>query len=99
MIAGRFQVLAEPVRIKLLDRLHEGEASVIELTQVTNTTQQNVSKHVGILANAGIVSRRKQGNFSYYRIADPSVFVLCEVVCGALHDELEERARVLNASA
>jgi DNA-binding transcriptional ArsR family regulator len=97
LIAGRFHLLAEPVRIKLLDRLHEGEASIIQLTHVTNTTQQNVSKHLGILAGAGIVSRRKQGNFSYYRIADPSVFALCEVVCGALHDELETRARVLNA--
>lgn len=99
LIAGRFHLLAEPVRIKLLDRLHEGETSVIELTKVTNTTQQNVSKHLGILASAGIVSRRKQGNFSYYRIADPSVLALCEAVCGALHDELEQRALVLNASA
>lgn len=98
LIAGRFRVLGEPVRIKLLDRLHEGEASVTELTEVTSTTQQNVSKHLGILVHEGIVTRRKSGNFSYYRIADLSVFALCEAVCGALHHELQQRALVLNAS-
>ena len=70
LIAERFRALAEPTRIKLLDRLREGEATVLELTALVGTTQQNVSKHLVLLQRAGIVARRKQGNFAYYRIAD-----------------------------
>jgi DNA-binding transcriptional ArsR family regulator len=96
MIAGRFKALAEPTRIKLLDRLHDGEATVGELTEITGTTQQNVSKHLGVLLHAGVVARRKVGNFSYYRIADPTVFALCDAVCGSLRRELEELERALS---
>jgi DNA-binding transcriptional regulator PaaX len=55
---------------------------VLELTELLATTQQNVSKHLGVLQRAGIVARRKQGNFAYYRIIDEGVYALCEQVCG-----------------
>src|SRR5439155_15801785 len=70
LIADRFHALAEPTRIKLLDRLREGEATGLELTALVGTTQQNVSKHLSLLQHAGIVARRKEGNYVYYRIAD-----------------------------
>ena len=89
LIARRFRVIGEPMRIKLLDRLRTGEASVQELAETTGSTQQNVSKHLGVLHQAGIVARRKQGNFSYYAIADQGVFALCENVCGSLEAQLE----------
>jgi DNA-binding transcriptional ArsR family regulator len=89
LIAQRFRVLGEPMRIKLLDRLRAGEASVQELADSAGSTQQNVSKHLGVLHRAGIVNRRKQGNFSRYSIADQGVFALCEDVCGSLEAQLE----------
>ena len=89
LIAERFRALSEPTRIKLLDRLREGEATVLELTELIGTTQQNVSKHLGILQRSGIVARRKQGNFAYYRIVDESVVALCEGVCGSLQEQVE----------
>jgi DNA-binding transcriptional ArsR family regulator len=89
LIAARFHALAEPTRIKLLDRLREGEASVLELTELVGTTQQNVSRHLNLLQHAGIVARRKQGNFVYYRIVDESVDPLCEAVCGSLRTRFE----------
>jgi DNA-binding transcriptional ArsR family regulator len=89
LIAERFRALSEPTRIKLLDRLREGEASVLDLTEAIGTTQQNVSKHLGLLQRASIVARRKQGNFAYYSIADERVFELCETVCGSLQRQLE----------
>jgi DNA-binding transcriptional ArsR family regulator len=89
LIAERFRALAEPTRIKLLDQLREGEATVLELTRQIGTTQQNVSKHLGILQRSGIVGRRKQGNFAHYRIVDEGVFSLCETVCGSLQEQLE----------
>jgi DNA-binding transcriptional ArsR family regulator len=89
LIAMRFRALAEPTRIKLLDRLREGEAAVLELTELIGTSEQNISKHLGVLKRAGIVTRRKQGNFSYYSIADETVLALCEHVCGSLQEQLE----------
>ena len=89
LIAQRFRVLGEPTRIKLLDRLREGEATVLELTALVGTTEQNVSKHLGVLRGAGIVGRRRQGNYSYYSLADEAVFALCEHVCGSLERRLE----------
>ena len=79
IIATRFKVLGEPMRIRLLDQLRSSEASVSQLTEALDTTQQNVSKHLNMLLDAGIVGRRKDGNHAYYRIVDDSVFDLCEM--------------------
>jgi DNA-binding transcriptional ArsR family regulator len=95
-IAERFRVLAEPMRISLLDALREGEATVRELTDATGGSQQNVYKHLGVLLRAGIVGRRKRGNFSVYSIADPMVFELCEQVCGGLRREADELGALLD---
>ena len=97
LIADRFRALSEPVRIKLLDRLRDGEATVLELTELVGTTQQNVSKHLLLLQRAGIVARRREGNFVHYRIADEGVYALCETVCGSLQEQVESLQRVLAA--
>jgi DNA-binding transcriptional ArsR family regulator len=98
LIAHRFRVLADPTRIKLLDRLHRGEASVQELTVAIGSTQQNVSKHLGVLLQAGIVGRRKVGNYAHYSIVDEGVFVLCEDVCGSLAQQLEALREVVGVA-
>jgi len=87
-IAERFRLLGEPTRIKLLDALREGPATVAELTEAAGSSQQNVSKHLGILSRAGLLTRSRDGSFVRYTIADESVFELCEVVCGGLHRQL-----------
>jgi len=87
-IAERFRILGEPMRIRLLDRLRDGEASVHELTVALGATQQNVSKHLGLLHAAGVVSRRREGTRVLYTIADESVFDLCETVCGGLRRQV-----------
>ena len=98
LIAERFRALSEPTRIKLLDRLREGEATVHELTELIGSTQQNVSKHLGVLRQAGIVRRRKVGNFVHYSIADEGVFALCEDVCGSLRGQLEELRAIVGVA-
>jgi DNA-binding transcriptional ArsR family regulator len=95
LIAERFRALSEPTRIKLLDRLRDGEATVLELTELIGTTQQNVSKHLVVLQRNGIVARRKQGNFAYYRIVDDGVFSLCEAVCGSLQQRVASLRQVV----
>ena len=95
LVAQRFRVIGEPMRIKLLDQLREGERSVGDLGEVLGATQQNVSKHLRVLHQAGIVSRRKDGNRVIYAIADDSVFALCETVCGGLARQVAEIAQLL----
>src|SRR6266851_9993379 len=99
LIAQRFRVLGEPMRIKLLDRLRTGEVSVLELAESTRTTQQNVSKHLGVLHGAGLVARRKQGNFTFYTIADESVFKLCEDVCGSVEAHLRSLRELVEGAS
>ena len=95
IVAQRFRVLGEPMRIRLLDRLREGEATVGELQRALGASQQNVSKHLGILHAAGMVARTKRGNQMRYSISDPSVFELCEQVCGGVRRQLHELEAIL----
>jgi DNA-binding transcriptional ArsR family regulator len=95
LIAQRFRVIGEPMRIRLLDRLRDGALSVGELVDATGGSQQNLSKHLMVLHQAGIVSRRKDGNRVVYEISDPTVFALCESVCGGLQQQVAELARLL----
>ena len=88
LIARRFRAIGEPMRIRLLDRLRDGEATVGELSEAIGASQQNVSKHLGVLADAGVLGRRKQGNHVYYRIADDGVLRLCEDVCGSVQQQV-----------
>jgi DNA-binding transcriptional ArsR family regulator len=98
LVAQRFRVLGEPMRIKLLDRLRDGDATVGELRQALGASQQNVSKHLGILLGAGMVSRTKHGNHARYAISDPSVFELCDQVCGGVRRQLEELEAILQGA-
>ena len=92
LIARRFRILGEPMRIRILERLRNGDASVQQLTDALGASQQNVSKHLNILLDAGIVTRRKQGTSALYSIADPGVFLLCESVCGSLQRQFADLA-------
>jgi DNA-binding transcriptional ArsR family regulator len=95
LIARRFRAIGEPMRIRLLDQLRDGEATVGELSEALGASQQNVSKHLAVLADAGILGRRKEGNRVYYRIADEGVFALCEDVCGSVQEQLRSLSELV----
>lgn len=95
LIARRFRVLGEPIRIRLLDQLRDGERSVNDLAADLGAGQQNVSKHLSVLADAGILARRKDGNHVYYRIVDDGVLGLCQQVCGSLEQQLQSLALIV----
>jgi DNA-binding transcriptional ArsR family regulator len=99
LVAQRFRVLGEPMRIKLLDRLREGDATVGELQHALGASQQNISKHLGILHSAGMVSRTKHGNHTRYTISDPGVLELCEQVCGGVRRRIQELDTILQGEA
>lgn len=93
MIADRFKALGEPARLQLLHCLQDGEQSVNELVEATGLGQANVSKHLQLLASLGFVSRRKEGLYVYYAIADKSVFKLCDIMCGRVEAFYETQRR------
>ncbi len=96
VIAERFRVLSEPMRIRVLDRLRGGELTIGELAEALGTSQQNVSKHVGVLAQAGIIGREKDGTRVRCFIADDTIFELCELVCGGLRRQAADLDQLLS---
>ena len=99
LIADRFRVLADPTRIRLLDTLRDGPATVGALTEAIGSSQQNVSKHLGVLLQHRLVERRREGTSSVYSIADPAVFELCEHVCGGLRRQVAELEAIVRGAA
>ena len=81
LVARRFQVLGEPCRIRILQALQGGPRTVNEIVSDLDGNQPNISKHLQILFDAGLVGRQRSGNSVFYSIADPVVFRLCELVC------------------
>ena len=81
LVARRFQVLGEPCRLRILQTLQGGAMTVNQIVGELNGNQPNISKHLQILSDAGLVGRERSGNSVFYNIADPVVFRLCELVC------------------
>ncbi len=95
LIATRFRVIGDPNRIRILDQLRDGELSVSQITERLGTSQQNASKHLAVLHQAGIVSRRKEGTSALYSVTDDGVYELCEQVCGGLQNQLAELTQLV----
>lgn len=88
-VAHRFRLLGEPVRLELLSVLHEhGEMAVGDLVDQTEQRQANVSKHLGLMADEGLLARRRDGVYVYYAIQDPTLGALCQLVRGRLNGGL-----------
>jgi DNA-binding transcriptional ArsR family regulator len=88
-VATRFRALAEPGRLAVLHALEDGEMTVTELVDATGMRQGNLSKHLQQLYAGGFVSRRRDGLFAYYRLADERVLALCELMCDRIEEETE----------
>lgn len=88
-VAARFRALGEPMRLRVLERLFKGPASVTEILEFVGGTQANVSKHLSLLHAAGLLSRKKSGTRTVYAISDPTLRKICTIVC----DRVERSAR------
>ena len=95
-IAEYFQALSERTRLKLLFALRGGEMNVTELTEASGCSQANVSKHMTQLTKAGFVQRDMRGNSVYYRVADPDIFALCDLVSGKIADLMAAQRAIQN---
>lgn len=94
-VADLFSVLSEPTRLRILQMLQGGAATVGEIITATGLKQANASKQLGILYQAGVLSRAKEGNAVRYSIRLPLVFDLCDLVCTSLRDDAQVKARLL----
>jgi DNA-binding transcriptional ArsR family regulator len=95
LVADRLKVLAEPARLQILNCLRNRESTVSEIVDDTGLGQANVSRHLQLLHAHGFVSRRKDGLYAHYSLADPRVFKLCDLVCDSLDAAVTSRRRVL----
>ena len=95
-VADYFRALSEPLRLKMLNALREREHNVGELTDLCECSQANVSKHLGNLFDAGIVSKRKEGLNVFYRVSDETIFELCETVCQKLESQFSEKSKLIS---
>ena len=91
-VAAYFQALSEPTRLQILNLLRGGERNVGELAQACGFTSANISRHLSLLTRKGLVARESRGTAVYYRIADDSVYALCDLVCGSIGRQLERGA-------
>ncbi len=91
-VAAYFQVLSEPTRLQILNILHGGERNVGDLAQLCGFTAANVSRHVALMTQHGLVERESRGTSVYYRFADESIYALCDLVCGNIARKLERTA-------
>lgn len=98
LVAKRFRLLGEPLRLRILQVLEHGERSVNEIVSALDANQSNVSKHLAILYDGGMIERRREGNTIHYSIADPIVFRLCELVCRSAAEDLRSKMEEIHAS-
>lgn len=91
-MAEYFSVLGEPMRLRILNLLRDGEKCVQDLVEATDTSQANVSKHLKVMVQAGILSRRTEGTLAYYSVQDELSFELCNLVCDRLAKRIEQQA-------
>jgi DNA-binding transcriptional ArsR family regulator len=96
-VAGYFSVLSEPMRLRILNLLRDGEKCVQDLVEATATSQANVSKHLKVMLQAGILSRRSEGTSAFYSVEDDLIFELCNLVCDRIATRIEEQARYFRA--
>lgn len=80
-VSRYFALLAEPMRVRVLHALCQGEKTVSEVVAATGGSQTNVSRHLGALFRAGALTRRKQGNFVHYDVGDRALAEICRTVC------------------
>ncbi|HEU5117927.1 MAG TPA: metalloregulator ArsR/SmtB family transcription factor [Isosphaeraceae bacterium] len=99
LMAEKFRTLGDSTRLAILRTLMKGERNVTQVVEETGRNQANVSKHLKMLAEAGLVSRRKDGLQVFYKLDDPLVERLCSLVCETIvheaHEQVERQKRLL----
>lgn len=96
-VAEYFKVLSEVSRLQILICLKSGPMNVMEIAEATGLGQANLSKHLKVLTQAGVLSRQPKGTSAFYKISDPMIFELCEIACNRISDRILQQAESLKA--
>jgi DNA-binding transcriptional ArsR family regulator len=88
-VARYFSVLSEPTRLKILHAICHEEHSVTEIVRASGATQTNVSRHLAMMLQVGVVSRRRQGTTVFYKVIDPEFADMCRTVCVRIASRIE----------
>lgn len=96
LVAQRFRLLSDPMRLRILHELQQGELSVSQLVEKTGASQPNISKHLASLKGLDMVKRRQEGNMAFFSIAAPYIFGLCDTVCNSMREEFEQKKTLLS---
>lgn len=97
VVAQRFRLLGEPMRLRILQLLEAGEMPVNEIVENLKSSQPNISKHLQALCQGGLIDRRREGLNIFYSIADPMVFKLCDLVCSSATEQTRARLAEMDA--
>ncbi len=90
-VSNRFKLLSEPMRLKILRTLCEGERTVQEIVRETGASQANISKHLALMHDNGVVNRKKDGLKCYYRISDDSIVYAGFLISKSVIENLQDR--------
>lgn len=96
-VADYFKVLSEVSRLQILTCLKSGPMNVMEIAEATGLGQANLSKHLKVLTQAGVLSRQPKGTSAYYEIAEPMIFELCELACDRINERVQQQAKTFKA--
>jgi DNA-binding transcriptional ArsR family regulator len=91
VVARYFALLADSTRLRILHAICNAEQSVSAIVETTGAGQTNVSRHLALLHQAGVVARRKEGSAVFYRVSDPEIVSICRTVCVQIAGRLDER--------
>jgi len=95
LLADICQTLANPKRLKIINVLREKEVSAAELLSILNVSKANLSQHMAILRQKGVVVIRREGNAAFYRLARPKILKAFDLMRELLFEVLEEQQRLL----
>jgi len=98
LLAQRFAALGDARRLQLIRTLMQGPKRVCDLTEIIGLAQPSVSKHLSTLRQAGLIESERMGNEIHYAIRDQTLYQLCELVCGAVRDQVAANAKAIALS-
>jgi DNA-binding transcriptional ArsR family regulator len=92
VVSDYFGLLAEPTRLKILSAICDGERSVSDIVERVGATQTNVSRHLNLMYGKGVLKRRRDGQMTFYSIADSNVVTLCRTACVHMAGQLDDQS-------
>ena len=92
--AGICHTLANPKRLEIIDKLRVHELSVTELTEALEISQANLSQHLSLMRQRGMVTTRREGSNIYYSLSNPKIIQACDLMRQVLLEHLEDGAEL-----